>query len=132
MYENAYMDFDAINAINARVVENIRTLLEEKGAKPTALSKAAGMGHTTIVDLLKKPGASPRYDTVLKIAHALNVDVRRITIGPDYLHADQRSAAILEKLLQLEPSELQILLKAADAQIEARASQHQEPPEAPE
>lgn len=120
MYEIPYMDIDALNS---RVVENIRSLIAEKGAKPTTLSKAAGMGHTTIVDLLKKPGASPRFDTILKIANALDVDVRRITIGPEYDRLGAQDAEIIDLLLQLEPSERQFLLNAAKAQIAARDSE---------
>lgn len=123
MYEIPYMN---IEALNSRVVENIRTLIDEKGAKPTSLSKAAGLGHTTIVDLLKKPGASPRYDTILKIAKALNVDVRRITIGPEFERFEAQDAELVDLLLQLEPSERQFLLNAAKAQIAARNS-HSKP-----
>lgn len=129
MYEIPYMN---IEALNSRVVENIRSLIEEKGAKPTSLSKAAGLGHTTIVDLLKKPGASPRYDTILKIAKALNVDVRRITIGPEYDRFEAQDAELVDLLLQLEPSERQFLLNAAKAQIAARGSHSKPTGEDPE
>lgn len=117
MYEIYYMD---IEAVNARVTENIRSLIEEIGSNPSRLAKAAGLGHTSIRDILAGTSGSPRYETLLKIANAAGVDIKRLTIGPDYQQVEGADAELLDLLHQLEPSERQFLLNAAKAQIEAR------------
>ncbi|MEP2717327.1 XRE family transcriptional regulator [Pseudophaeobacter sp.] len=111
------MDFDAINT---RVTENIRSLIEEIGSNPSRLAKAAGLGHTSIRDILAGTSGSPRYETLMKIANAAGVDVRRLTVGPNFQDQDAKDTELLDLLQQLEPTERQFLLNAAKAQIDAR------------
>lgn len=123
------MDFEAINA---RVADNIRSLMDEIGSNPSRLAKDAGLGHTSIRDILAKPNSSPRYETLLKIADAAGVDIRRITVGPDFAQVDQVDAELFDTFLRLEPSERRFLLNAAKAQIDARRRSQQEADEDPQ
>ena len=53
----------------------IRRLMERKGMKPKPLSKRAGLGDTSIRDLLDNPGRDIKVGTLHKIAGALDVNV---------------------------------------------------------
>jgi len=111
-----------IEAANALIVSNIRSLIDEVGSNPSRLAKRAKLGHTSIRDILSGQSGSPRYETLLKIAKAAGVDIRRITVGPEYLDADPSEAELLDLFAKLEPSEKAFLMNAARAQIGARGS----------
>ena len=112
---------------NRQVIENIRSLIEETGTNVSRLAKEAGLGHTSIRDILAKPGASPKYDTLLKIAKAAGVDIRRLTIGPDFNALEDRQAEFDGIFHELEPQEQDFLINAAKAQLAARHSSPKPP-----
>ena len=117
MYEIYYMD---IKAINSLVTENIRSLIDQIDSNPSRLAKAAGLGHTSIRDILAGASGSPRYETLLKIANAAGVDIRRITVGPDYQKVGDADAEVLDLLHRLEPMEREFLLKSAQGLVAQR------------
>lgn len=53
----------------------IRRVMERKGIKPKPLSKRAGLGDTSVRDLLDNPGRDIKVGTLHKIAGALEVNV---------------------------------------------------------
>lgn len=57
------------------VREALRRVMERKGMKPKPLAKRAGLGDTSIRDLLDNPGRDIKIGTLQKIAGALEVNV---------------------------------------------------------
>lgn len=123
------MDAEALNRLLAL---NLETLIEEKGLNPSRLAKDANLNHTAVRDILGGKVKNPTYRTLVNIAEAAGVDIRRITVGPDYEATDRDNAEIVDLLLQLEPSERRFLLNAAKAQIAARGSHSKPTGEDPE
>lgn len=117
LQDKSSMDLDQLNELLSR---NITSLMEEKGLNPSAWAKDSGLGHTAVRDIVSFKVKSPTYRTLVALAQTAGVDIRRITVGPNFsgLEADQSKAVDL--LFQLEPSERKFLLNAAKAQIEAR------------
>ncbi len=66
--------------LTAQFKSNLTEILEQrKGTtNPKRLSIDAGLGETAIRDILKNKSASPKLDTVQKIAKALNVPLYRL------------------------------------------------------
>ncbi len=118
-----------IDEINKLIVRNIESLIEEVGSNPTRMAKDSGLGYTSIRDILTGTSGSPRYETLLKIAKGAGVDIRRITVGPNFDKVDPSDAEMLDLWHQLEPSERMFLANAAKAQIEARDRSRQQPGE---
>jgi len=58
-----------------RIREAVRRVMQEKGKKPKPLAKAAGLGETSVRDLLDNPGRDIRISTLLKLAPALDMDM---------------------------------------------------------
>lgn len=60
--------------------KNLKMLLEERKATTNAkkLSKDAGLGETAVRDILQNRSASPKLETVQKLAKALNVPLFRL------------------------------------------------------
>lgn len=60
--------------------KNLKIILEERKDRtnPKKLSKDAGLGETAIRDILQNRSASPKLETVSKIADALNIPVYRL------------------------------------------------------
>ena len=56
---------------------NLQAILEERKdtLNPKKLSLMAGLGETAVRDILKNRSASPKLDTVHKIANALNIGI---------------------------------------------------------
>ena len=117
-----------VDTVHKRIGANLQSLMEEKGLNPSRWAKDSGMGHTGVRDIITGKTKTPTYRTLLRLAASAGVDVQRITVGPNYLDADQERAEILDLLLQLEPGEREILLTAARVRIDAKASEHQESP----
>jgi probable addiction module antidote protein len=60
----------------------VRTVARARGM--TQLAKDAGLGRESLYKALS-PGAKPRYDTVLKLVHALGVKLAAVPAhGPDH------------------------------------------------
>lgn len=58
----------------------VRTVARARGM--AQLAKAAGLGRESLYKALA-PGAKPRYDTVLKLVHALGVNLAAVPVrGP--------------------------------------------------
>lgn len=66
--------------LTAEFKKNLKTILEERKDKtnPKKLSLEAGLGETAIRDILQNRSASPKLETIHKIANALNVPVYRL------------------------------------------------------
>lgn len=111
------MNFDDISQL---IFNNIESLLDDIGMTAPKLCEKAGLGRTAIYDMKKLGAQGPGYVTLLKLADAAGVDVRRITIGPDFREMDDAEAELISLLFQLEPSERQFLLSAARARIAER------------
>lgn len=66
--------------LTAEFKKNLKTILEERAGKTSAkkLSVQAGLGETAVRDILQNRSASPKLETIQKIANALNVPVYRL------------------------------------------------------
>ncbi len=60
--------------------KNLKAILTERKGKtnPKRLSIDAGLGETAVRDILQNRSASPKLDTISKIAAALNVPIYRL------------------------------------------------------
>lgn len=101
MYDTCYMRENAEDTRQKLVAENLRTLIEEKGTNPSAVSKAIDMAHTTVRHIILGTSRNPQHTTLQKIADHLGVDVRRITVGPDFERIEASRARILDRLSRL-------------------------------
>ncbi len=72
----SYMD------IGDLIAKNLAEIIEAKGANPSAVAKAASLGHTYVRDIILRKTKSPTYTNLVKIADVLGVDVTEITVGP--------------------------------------------------
>ncbi|MGH1455612.1 MAG: helix-turn-helix domain-containing protein [Alphaproteobacteria bacterium] len=74
------MPKDISDKLTAEFKKNLKAILEERKGKtnPKKLSVDAGLGETAIRDILQNRSASPKLDTIHKIAGALNVPVYRL------------------------------------------------------
>lgn len=107
------MDYEDISEL---IATNLDSLLSERKLKATVLAKQANLNHTAVRDILTRQSKNPSYITLLKIADAANVDVRRITIGPDYEDYDDQVSRLIDAYLRLKPEGREFLLRAAEAQ----------------
>ncbi len=66
--------------LTAEFKKNLKAILEERKGQttPKRLSVDAGLGETAIRDILQNRSASPKLDTINKIAKALRVPVYRL------------------------------------------------------
>lgn len=99
--------------IGDTIAANIARLIEERGTNPSAVSRAAGMGHTSVRDIIRRASKDPSYANLLKIAKVLNVDITEITVGPGGKPLDPEEAELLDAWSQLEPAERRFVLKSA-------------------
>ncbi len=101
MYDTCYMENSTEETRRALIVENLSSLIEEKGIAASKISKDIGMSHTTVRHILLGNSKNPQHSTLVKIAEYLNEDVKRITVGPDYDKRSEATARILDQLSQL-------------------------------
>ena len=93
--------------LTAEFKRNLKAILEERKGQTNAkkLSLDAGLGETAVRDILQNRSASPKLDTINKLAKALNVPVFRLI--PSMI--DQSYAQLAEK-----DEEIRLLKEAAD------------------
>lgn len=58
--------------------------MKSKGFTENSLAKAAGMGSSSVRNILQNKDQNPRIDTILKIANALNVSVNYLLTNDHY------------------------------------------------
>lgn len=58
-----------------RVRSALRRAMDRRGAKPKPLAKAAGLGETSVRDVLENPGRDIKVGTLRKIASALDTTI---------------------------------------------------------
>jgi len=66
--------------LTAEFKKNLKIILNERAnvTNPKKLSIAAGLGETAVRDILKNRSASPKLETVQKLAKALRVPAYRL------------------------------------------------------
>ena len=66
--------------LTAEFKKNLKSILDERASVTNAkkLSIEAGLGETAVRDILKNRSASPKLETVQKLAKALHVPVYRL------------------------------------------------------
>ena len=65
-----------------QVREALRRVMDRKGVRPKPLAKRAGLGDTSVRDLLDNPGRDIKIGTLHKLADALDVDIGDLLGGP--------------------------------------------------
>ncbi len=103
------------------IAENLQAIIRAKGLTASAWAKAAGMGHTGVRDIIEKKVKNPTYKTLVALAAAAKVDIRAITLCPDFKDLEAHDFEALALLSQLEPKERLMLLAAAKGMIDARS-----------
>ena len=102
--------------INQVVRRNILELLERNGSNPSRAAKEAGLGHTAIRDFLIGKVASPRVDTLARLAENFDVSI-------DSLLSEEQTPELEGELLyafrQLTGDQRRMLLAAARSWLEA-------------
>ncbi|MFP4097550.1 MAG: helix-turn-helix domain-containing protein [Alphaproteobacteria bacterium] len=76
----ASMAKNVTDKLTAEFKKNLKAILNERSSTITAkkLSIQAGLGETAVRDILKNRSASPKLETVYKIAKALRIPVYRL------------------------------------------------------
>lgn len=66
--------------LTAEFKKNLKAILEERQGQtnPKRLSMDAGLGETAVRDILQNRSASPKLETIHKIAKALRIPVYRL------------------------------------------------------
>lgn len=66
--------------LTAEFKKNLKSILDERksSTNPKKLSVAAGLGETAVRDILQNRSASPKLETIQKLAKALHVPVYRL------------------------------------------------------
>ena len=76
---------EAIAAVGRQTVgERVRRFRESAGLTQEALARAADIGRVTLVRL-ENGGQSPRFKTLMAIAHTLGMDVPELLVEPESL-----------------------------------------------
>ena len=114
-----------------RVGKRIRDLREARGLEQGDLAKLARIKQSTLSDLERGRSKSPRGDTLVKLAAALEVDPDSLMTGDPKQHKPQpdiEHAELLDIYLALTDSHRSALLAAARAML---GSQPEPPPPSP-
>tara|TARA_R100001086_G_scaffold247542_1_gene182052 strand:+ start:322 stop:747 length:426 start_codon:yes stop_codon:yes gene_type:complete len=119
--DKTYMDYDELAQ---QLADNLQAVMDAKKLNASAWAKDSGLGHTAVRDIILGKTKNPTYRTLLALAKTAGVDIREITVGPNYTDLDSLDAEIVDVLHQLEPSERRFLLNAAKAQIADRDQSH--------
>ncbi len=74
------MTKELTNKLTIEFKKNLSSILEERRSTTNSkkLSITAGLGETAVRDILKDRSASPKLDTVQKLAKALNLPLYRL------------------------------------------------------
>lgn len=88
--------------IDELVRRNVQSLIDEKGLKPTRWSLDAGLSRTAVADILHKKSRSPGYSTLMLLANAADVDVLRLTVGPNWKQMSHDERQVLDILSRLD------------------------------
>lgn len=106
--------------LTAEFKQNLETILKERKGKtnPKKLSVESGLGETAIRDILQNRSASPKLETIEKIAKGLNVPVYRLIpsmIDQSYeeLATLKEENALLREVADQEFTSMDDLRKAA-------------------
>ncbi len=99
--------------IDDLIAKNLANIVAAKKTNPSALAKAAGLGHTAVRDIIQRNVNSPTYATLLKIAKELGVDVTEITVGPSAAPLSPEQREMLDLLSKISKQEREFLLKSA-------------------
>ncbi|MEM9631491.1 MAG: helix-turn-helix transcriptional regulator [Pseudomonadota bacterium] len=68
------MDQESTVELGNRIAAKISALIEEQGTNPGAVAKAAGLGVTSVRDLLSGRARTPNVATLVSIAQVLHAD----------------------------------------------------------
>ena len=116
------MKKELTDKLTAEFKQNLETILKERKGKtnPKKLSKASGLGETAIRDILQNRSASPKLETIEKIAKGLNIPVYRLIpsmIDQSYeeLATLKEENTLLREVADQEFSSMDDLRKAAKA-----------------
>lgn len=64
-----------------KIADAIQAIIEKRGTNPRAVALQAGMGPTSVRDIINRKAKNPAYVTLLRIADVLDVDVSEIIDG---------------------------------------------------
>ena len=97
------------SAVDGLVARNIQGVMDERGLKAEGLAEKAGLNRTAIYDILSGKSASPRLQTLEKIASAAGVDLYRLTVGPLVAPVSATERKIVDQIVRLDPDKRQRL-----------------------
>lgn len=87
--------------LTAEFKKNLKAILSERAntINPKKLSIAAGLGETAVRDILKNRSASPKLETIEKLAKALRIPIYRLI--PSMIDHSYNQLGELEEEIQL-------------------------------
>lgn len=110
--------------LTAEFKKNLKSILSERAdiTNPKKLSIAAGLGETAVRDILKNRSASPKLETVQKLAKALRIPAYRlipsmIDHSYDQLAEQEEEIQLLREASGLEYMDLDELKDAVKKRI---------------
>lgn len=83
---------DAIHGDQTMLKNALEELMREKSFNPRSLSLSAGLGATAVRDILEDRVKSPRGNTIIALAEALNVDPSALLEGQSYVNVPMGGA----------------------------------------
>lgn len=105
---------------------NIQRILDERGMSKTELNRRAGLGSTAVNELFLDRARSPKLDTVIKIATALEVSVISLLMDGDPSGARE---LLLQEFDRLPVEQQELLVKTVRAWRSSADAESTESPE---
>lgn len=103
--------------LGKRIAGKIAALIEEQGTNPGAVAREAGLGVTSVRDLLSGRARTPNVSTLVRIAHVLHADPGDL-ISPQ--QSDPQANALYFALSSDNQRRVRAIMRALLSDQEAR------------
>ncbi|TCK99442.1 Cro/C1-type helix-turn-helix DNA-binding protein [Shimia isoporae] len=104
--------------LGARIAAHIAALIEEQGTNPGAVARAAGLGVTSVRDIINGRARAPNVVTLVRIADVLKADPGDI-ISPQ--QSDPAANALYWSLDEGNKRRIRAIMRALVTDQEAQA-----------
>lgn len=113
------MSEESNEELGQRIASKIAALIEEQGTNPGAVAKAAGLGVTSVRDILSGRARTPNVATLVRIAKVLHADPGDL-ISP--LQSDPQANALYFALNADNQRRVRAIMRALLSDQEAQQS----------
>lgn len=111
------MHFKDDAELGKHIASKIAALIEEQGTNPGAVAREAGLGVTSVRDILSGRAKTPNVATLVKIAHVLRADPGDL-ISP--MQSDPQANALYFALDEDNQRRVRAIMRALLSDQEAR------------